>query len=736
MHGLDNSIPQNEEKIIDIGKYFTLIKRNWLKVSLFTILVTIVTALIVFSLTPKYTATATLLIEPEVQKVVSFEDLVGVDTSKKGYYQTQIEILKSRQISQRVVDKLNLDEYPEFNSSLITERSLISTIRYRIKSFFSMLLGKKKEPMSDEAREARIRQNVVNSVQGHINVTAIDGTQLVNIEFTSKDPELAAKGADAVGDAYIESNLDARLDTAQQASSWISGRLESLRQELRASEDKLTDFLRQEKLIDDSGIDSQASSIISDLTLRLSQIRDSRIQLESAYSTLKNRGNDLTTIPSISKHPQVVALRNVLASAQKDVTELSKRYGPKHEKMKAAIAKRDSAREELNNLLGQLVSEIKKELDSVSNQERLIQEELQRQVDKFQDITVKKREYQSLSREVETNRNILNVFLNRYKETAATGDYKTEYARFADRAQRPLKPSKPNKKLLIVAAFVGSLLFAIGMLILIDILKHTITSMKQFEERMGFIPLGGIPKVKLKKGQDIKASMFFDDNESQFSESVRAVRTALTLSAMRNHRKGLVFSSSLKDEGKTTTAVNVAQSFAQMENVILVDADLRKPSVAERFGYSKYQQGITNHILMGADLEQCIIKDKESGLNILPAGMLTPNPQELLSSKEFSDLLNVLFERYDRVIIDTPPTLLVNDSLVVAKIVGSVCLIAKADATRFATLRNTIARFIHHNIALDGVVINQIKKDVMSSYYAYGDYQSKKGGKYESPNMG
>ncbi len=722
MHGLDNTIPQNEEKVIDVGKYITLVKRNWLKICLFTLLVTIVTALFVFSLTPKYTATATLLIEPEVKNAVSIEDIVGVDTTQKGYYGTQIEILKSRSVASRVINKLDLQENPEFNSSLNEKTGVMASINSGIRSVISLLAGKP-QPVSDETRQDRIRQSIINAFLQQLHVAAVDNTQLVEISFTSKDPELAANIANSVGEAYIEANMDARLDATQQASSWISSRLQTLKDELKQSEDKLTEFLRKEKLIDDSGIDSQASSLISELTIRLNQIRDRRIELQSAYQTLSARdANSLVTIPEISKHPQVVSLRNVLAESQKEVNELAKRYGPKHERMLAAIAKRDSARKELNELISQLITGVKKELESTQNQESLVAEELNKKVGEFQDISVKKREYQSLDREVETNRNILNVFLNRYKETAATSDYKSEYARFTDKAEIPQKPSKPNKKMILVAAFVGAALFAMAVIIMIDLLRNTITSVKQFEERMGLVPLGAIPMIA-KKGQ-LKSDVFFDDKQVQFSESIRAARTALALSSMKNGRKTLAITSSLQGEGKTTTAINLAQAFAQMENVLLIDCDLRKPAIAERFGFAKYQQGITNHILMGADLSQCIIKDKPSGLSILPAGMLTPNPQELLSSKAFQALLDTLVAQYDRVVIDTPPTLLVNDSLIVSKAIGSIAIVAKADSTRFATLKNTMARFISHEVSIDGVIINQLKKSSMTSDYVYGNYNA------------
>ncbi|WP_367990329.1 GumC family protein [Vibrio sp. NTOU-M3] len=724
MNSLGIVAETNEEKMIDIGKYLHLIKRNLIRISLLTLLVSLITTLVVFSITPKYTATATLLIEPEIKNAVSIEEVVGIDSNKKGFYQTQIEILKSRKVSERVINQLNIAEYPEFNYSLVKEKSFISTIKTDVKSIISSLIESEKTQHATSTKEEQIRQSILRTFQSNIYVSEVEGTQLVNISFTSENPELAAQVANAIGEAYIAENMDAKFSASQQATTWISGRLSELKNELKKSESALTAFLREEKLIDDSGIDTQASTLISELTIRLNEIRDRRIELESSYLTLQQGSDKLSTIPEISRHPQVVALRNVLAETEKEVNELAKRYGPRHEKMKAALAKRDSANNELTQLIKQLVSGVKKELSTVKNQEKLISKELQERIDEFQSLSVKKREYQALSREVQTNRNILNVFLNRYKETEATQDYKSEFARFTDKAMIPQTPAKPNKKVIIVGSAFITIFLCIAAIILLDILKNTVSSIKQFEERMGIVPLGGIPNCNIKNKKDLTNDIFFDERAYSFSESIRAIRTSLALSSMKNGRKCLAITSSLPNEGKTTTAINIAQAFAQMENVLLIDADLRRPSISERFGKKKYHQGITNYLLMGTELDDCIIHDKTSNLSILPAGMLTVKPQELLDSKGFTELLELLKEKYDRIIIDTPPTLVVNDSLIISKLVGSVAMVVKADSTRYSTLKNAIARFSEYDVIIDGVIINKIKREEMMSDYSYGSYYS------------
>lgn len=732
MQLLSSENKTNSEEIIDLGKYVQLLKQSWLKITMFSLIITVLTTLVVFSITPKYVATATLLIESEQKKAVSIEEVVGIDSSQKEYYLTQFEILKSNQIAERVIDDLQLMNKLEFNASLNTEPSLKEQLITSIKSLpIFDAYRDTTEPSAEDQQEA-IRQDVLSAFQERLTIAPIRKTQLVKISFESEDPKLAAKVANAVGEAYINVNLEAQLGATQQASHWITNRLAELKEQLKNSETALTDFLAKEKLVDDSGveggIDAQARATISSLTQRLTEITDRRIEIESSYSTLKAAQGktqaSFISIPLVSKHPQVLALKEEKIVAEKELSKLAKRYGPAHEDMKAATAKVRSLDKQLNSVIRELVNGIDQERQSVKEQERLIAAELKAQKDAYQSITVKQRQFDALKQEVKTNRDIFNLFLARQKETSATSDFEAESARFTDYAMIPQKPAAPKKGLIIALSFVASIGFAVVMVFLLDALRNTVESVKNFEERFGLIPLGGIPKVALKqyKKKALDKALFFEKDANAFSESVRSIRTALTLSKMNNPNKRIAVTSSLPGEGKTTTAINLAMAYAQVENTLLIDADLRKPAVAERFGLKKFQQGVTNHLLMGDTLENCLYKDDQSGLSIMPAGMLTPNPQELLTSEGFAKLLEQLDGKFDRIIIDTPPTLPVADSMVISRLVGSVTIVVKANSTRIASVRNTLSRFMSHNIKIDGIVINQVTQKALKNEYGYGTY--------------
>ncbi len=721
---MDNK--SSSEEIIDLTHYVKLILDNWFKILIFAFMVTAIAVLVVLQLTPKYTAKATLLIEAQEKKAVSIQEVVGIDPTQKEYYLTQFEILKSNLISEKVIKKLGLKEHVEFNATLKEEKGLIETIKEM--PLITSLLKQRKEVLDDAQIEESIRQGVLKAFKENLVISPVRNTQLVNILFTSEDPKLAADVANSVGYSYIESNLESRLTATEYASSWITTRLTDLRTQLQNSEQALNDFLIKEKLIDDSGIQTLASQELTNLTTRLADVRDQRIATESAYAALtasKVRDvSSLSAIPAISQHPQVIAVRDAEIEATNEVKELAKRYGPMHDKMEAAQARLDSVEAQARQLTQKLISGIGEELQALRKQEQLLVSEINGQKSEFQELTLKRSQYEALQREVETNRNLLNIFLTRQKETTATQDFDSTNARFTDEALVPQQPSKPKKKIVIALAFVASIGLAIVLVFMVDAMKSTIESVKKFEEKFGLIPLGGVPMIKEKqfKKSPLNNTIFFDSHYVSFSESIRSIRTSLMLSYTNKNRKRIAITSSIPEEGKTTVSINLAMSFAQVENVLLVDCDLRKPSISERFGFKKLHQGLTNYLLMSIDLEDCMFKDEYSGLTVMPAGMLTPNPQELLSSGAFEELLNELETKFDRIIIDTPPTLPVSDSLIISQLTKAVIVVVKANGPKADSVKEVMSKFMSHNIGIDGVVINQINTKVAESGYEYGAY--------------
>ncbi|MDC5842293.1 GumC family protein [Vibrio europaeus] len=720
-----------QEHLIDLGYFFHLIKKRWLSISLFTLLCTAISVLVALSINPTYKATATLLIESAPKNAISIEEVVGIDTRAAEYYLTQFEILKSNQVAQRVIDKLQLAQVAEFNPSILpSEPSFFDGIVDDIKKhplIFPYFASHESQAIELSLAEDAINRNVLKAFKEKLSISPIRKTQLVNISFESQDPKLAAQIANEVGQAFIENNLESKLLATEQATGWINVRLAELKQKLDESEQALLSFLQQQELIDNSGIVSLTSSELSNLTDRISKATERRIETQAIYNSLKdNTKADAITLASISlisNHPQIRDIRLAESNAEKQVSELAKRYGPKHDKMIQANAQLKSVQQSANRLTQKLVNGIEKELTSAKQQEFLLKQELLDKKEEFQALSVVKREYDTLKRDVDTNAELYDLFLTRQKETSATSDFSAANARFSDYALTPEFPHKPNRKLIVALVLVASAGFAVVLVILLDAFNNTIESARDFENKLGLLPTGTLPFIKDRryKKAPIDAKVFDDEKFRIYQESVDSVRTSLNLSLFNKQRKLLAVSSAVPGEGKTTTAVNLANSFAKLEKVLLIDCDLRKPSVAQRFGFSPSQPGLSNILLMNTPIEDCIHGVEGRSLDILTAGMLAPNSQELLSSDAFEKLVTHLASKYDRIIFDTPPILPVKDAFIVGKLTKGILLVLKANSTSKSVYKHTMTLFTKHEIAIDGVVLNQVPAPKKGAH-TYSEY--------------
>ncbi|MDD1792964.1 polysaccharide biosynthesis tyrosine autokinase [Enterovibrio sp. ZSDZ42] len=739
-HSNENST--KPEQLIDIGYYIHLVRKRWLSISLFTFLCTAIAALIALSITPTYRATATLLIESHQAKAISIEEVVGIDSRANEYYLTQFEILKSNQVAQRVIDKLHLNQIEEFNPSIAINNE--PGFREQIKdwlrthpvidSFFTSNTDKAIDPNIEKETTTL---KVLKTFKSRLTISPIRKTQLVNISFDSKDPKLAAEIANAVGYAFIENNLESKLLATDKANGWLNERLAELKRNLNSSEQALVQFLQRQELIDDSGIAALASNELENLTDRISEATDRRTKTQALYNALKNNPNaDIATLSAnalISNHPQVRDIRKSESEAEKEVSQLSKRYGPKHDKLIQANARLKSVQRRAENLVYKLINGVEKDLTSALELETLLKRELLSKKEEFQSLSVVKSEYDALKREVESNAKLYDLFLTRQKETSATSDFSSANARFSDHALIPQNPFKPNRKLIVVIALVASMGFACVLIICLDAFNNTISSARDFENKLGLLPTGTLPLVKAReyKRNHIDASVFNNSKFAAFQESIDSIRTSLYLSMPKTERKFIALSSSVPGEGKTTTAVNLAQSFASIEKVLIVDCDLRKPSVGMRFGLSNSHPGLTNILVMNASPNDCITNIEGTNLDVLSAGLIVANPQELLSSVSFQKLIEELAEKYDRVIFDTPPILPVKDAFIVGRFTKGIVLILKANSTSKSVYKHTMSLFTRHQISIDGVVINQVPQTKKGTHtyseysrYAYGNMES------------
>ena len=725
-----NNVQENttgNEEIIDLVAYLNIIKRAKWRILSFALIVTFLTIMVTLTLIPKYTATATLLIEAEQTKAVSFQEIYGLDSNKKEYYSTQFEVIKSDSIAREVITKLNLKSHTDF----IGKPSLAGEIKTLVKELLPFLNKKELVILTPQEKADREMLGLLAAFKSRLSVSPIRGTQLVDVSFESSDPKLAALVANTVGEVYIDNQMRAKMGITQQASTWLNTRLSQLRIQLDDSEARLQSYREQQKLVDIEGIAGLATQELEQISQQLIVARNEKNNLESINRVIKEYGNDnidlLGSMPEITSHQVIQDVKREVILVERKLSDLSEVYGPKHPKIISAKAELSTVKANLNKQIKGLITGIEKELNRITRTVSALESDLVKIRAEYQDITRKETQYNQLKREVETNRNIFNTFLSRSKETEVTSDFTSAAARFTDRAYAPKDPSKPNKVLIIVLSFIASFGFAVVMSFVFDTLNDTVKTKTDVESKLAQRMLGLLPYVKTPKNSVFPIHAYLEEQYRLFAESVRTFRTSLLLTQLDKNHKVIAVTSSSPGEGKTTTSANLAMSLAQMGKVLLIDADLRKPSIAKRFDIPVFHPGLSNLIVGTEEFSECVYLEEKSGVTIMPSGQIPGNPLELLSNIRFDELIKTLKEKYDHIIIDTPPTQAVSDSLVVAQSADSVVYVVKSDLTRIKPIKAGLERLFEAKAHVAGVVLNQV--DMSKSmdehshgYYDYFDY--------------
>ena len=716
---------QPMEEVINLSNYFKIINQFKWRIFFLATAVAILTLIIVKNITPTFQATSTLLIEADQAKAVSFEEVMGLDSNRKEYYLTQFEILKSNTIAAAVITQLNLQNEVEFQPQ--EAESVMDMLRETL----PFLPTDVAEVLTAQEIEERKLRALIRQFSEQLTIQPIRKTQLVSISFDSQDPRLAAKIANAVGDVYIQQDLFDKTLVNESASGWLHSRLSDLRVTLDKSEAKLQAYSNKENLISQSGegVSALISKELDQTSQQLTQARNEYNQLRSIVALVKEQGTKdvalLESMPEISSHPAIVSLRDNQIEVELKISDLSKVYGPKHPKFKSAQSEWNTVTKRMKSQILKIVSGLDKSLTTKKRNINALESDLASIKAKYHRVVSKENIYRKLQREVNTNRKIFDTFLSRSKETEVTSDFNSAVARFTDRAFAPERPIKPKKALIVLLAFVATFGLGIVAAFVFESLNDNFKSAKDIEDKLSFRMLGLLPLVELKKHQDLGLHHFFTDTGRRFAESVRTLRTSYILTHHEDD-KVIAVTSSVPGEGKSTTSVNLAFSLGQMGNVLLIDGDMRKPSICKRFAIPNYHAGLSNMIAQTEVLDDCLYHDDQSNITVMPCGNLPNNPQELLASKHFEQLITQLKASYDYIIIDTPPVNAVSDALIIAKQADSLMYVVKSDDTRTGVVKNGVGRLVDANIKIAGIVLNKVDTRASSnSDYYYGYYSDK-----------
>lgn len=672
----------------DFKFYWPVLKRyKWL-ILVFAAVLTLLSILIVTFIAPTYRSSATLLIEGNQSKVLPTAELYALDTSKVEYFQTQVEILKSPDLARKVIKELRLAEQPEFKSAYTKVNSNQS---------------------NDKAR--RIAEaNLLKTFLTKLSIKGRPKTQLVDISFDAKDPKLAQAIVNKLGNTFIESGMEARLENIRSAVDWLGVRLQSLKAKVTVSEGKLQNFLDTERLVDLQGVLTLIGKEIDQNTIRLSSARQARLEAGSIYDRV-NQLPGAESIPDLMPSSNLHNLKERRAELASKIAKLSLTHGPNHPEILAMRAELNTIEEFLNKEIRNIKQTLKNNYEVAKTNEQAIIRTIEENKRQIFELSRKQNRLLELRRDVDSNRHLYETFVNRFKEASEAASSHEALIRFIDQADLPVLPIKPRKSLVVALSCLGALLLGAVWAILFDFLAPTIKSADELKRKLERPVLGEVPIISSEEIVWLDKSATAE-NQWALVEAMRTIQTNLMLPVSNNSGHSWVITSSVANEGKSTFAMSLAQALAQAvgnENrVLLIDADLRQPSLQQHFALPRQALGLHHILTMNAKISRCVYSITGLNMDVLPAGIASTNPLPLLSSKSFTKLLNILKQHYRIILFDAPAINNANDVLWLAKQADSVIYVVRNASTPIAAVRQGLEMLDSSESMLAGMVLTQV----------------------------
>ncbi|WP_193162898.1 GumC family protein [Microbulbifer hainanensis] len=771
-------------ELVDLRKYWRVTLLHKWKIVAATIVFGAVAAAVLLALAPRYQATAILSFENGQANLVKIEDVYESGNQNRDYLKTQEEIIKSRKIIDRVIDKLNLIENEEFSiaekggsflpwavfkgtgtekegedvsSSLIITTSTEDEKHLKQKDIAlpndlgSELLTESESDIAQnntylirpelkvgKSSNDQLRNIVAKEFYRHLSVEMVRNTQLIKITFESESPESAARIANTIAQVYIEAQREAGEEVRQRATAWLNERLEAVRTKLEESEKALHDFQEKENLVDLDGGKPLTVQELNETTAQLLEARR-RTQEISSIRSLLSQGkadlSDLTALPGEQYRAAIQDLKRAESDAERRLAELSLRYGKKHPKIIIANSEIASIRKQISDEKEQLLKGIENEYQAALKNERSLELELEKIKRGYQAASIKEIQHAELKRKVEIDRGLYKTFLTRVKETSEGSGFDSPIARLADPAVAPSAPVDNKLVLIVTLTMLVGVAISVIIAVLYEFLYDKVRGPDDVENVLGHNLFGVIPLVKGAANNRLSLRTYFSEENYSFAEAVRTLRTSLVLSHLDSPAKIIAITSSIPGEGKTTVSQCLAFSLAQMEKVLLIDADLRRSTIGRTFGLSPKRAGLTNLISGKKKSEECIYHDKASGLDVMPAGSLPPDAQRVLGSVGFANHIKLLSRKYERIIIDTPPVQAVSDALLISRVASATLYVIKSGVARKRVVTKGIERLERAGTSIDGVILSQVDLKKCSEYSSeyYGFYGDKYG--YGAPDQ-
>ncbi|MGF1744606.1 exopolysaccharide transport family protein [Vibrio minamisatsumaniensis] len=673
------------ESNVNFTPLLTALKNHGLKLLLVTAVVTGLSLPVIWSMTDKYVSTATVLIKAQSDNVSPIDPIENYDSARSQYYETQFSLMQSRVVLVKAVEAMALQKNEQFNGAMLADNGDWTL-----------------------SRELRIN-HAVKELQRHLTFTLVRLTQLVYVSYESASPQQASMIANGVAKAFIDYTVEQKIARTQQAKLWNQQQLDVLKKQIRQQKQEIDAFLQREGLLTFRGVDGFQTEELVIITNKLADAKERRLASQANYELvnkyMKDHNTDLSSMPDFSSHPQLQDLRIALIQATRKLSELTRRYGPKHIKVIEANAEIKVIQKQTAQLLNELSQGLQQKYQADLIKENRYKSLLALHKKDFSALASKREHYDGLMADLTQKQSLYEQLYLRTTEHALNTTYREQDARIYDPAVVSDRPAKPNKPLLVVMVSIMTMIIGALIIIIRAATKQTIATLAQLEEKFGLIPLTDMPVFT---GEPMSTwALGKQIFSNQYANEIgNGAYTALSLARPKSQCVGVV--SSYRKEGATTTALLLAAAVSEVKSTLLLDLDYRgdgeftrdiiadsdtikSADQEEVAGFSQLvlnqlgsiQTGTENsaslsHVPSSLDIDQ-IIQPLSSGLSYLAPGILAESPLTFFSRPECESALRALRQRFDTVIIKLPALNDSKDTQLLLRFLDSLIVVVKSE---------------------------------------------------------
>jgi capsular exopolysaccharide synthesis family protein len=752
-----------------LRRMWRAIKKRKLVIIVIAVIVTSVVTVEVYRTKSTYQASTTIEIGKDSRTLRSGDLILQSDEGDDLYYvqtamKTRIRQLQSRPLLEDVVVNLKLDQNPRF-LDVNSRRSIVEavkTIAGRLSQQESWTPPPVQQTSASSSTGERTREEsahlapYVDVLASNLSAEPLPDTRMLVISFAHTDPVLAADVVDNVAQVFIKRSFESKTEKYTNTSEWLDRSTRELQASVQKADQELADYSGSHNIYSSDGKENLAIEKLTKLHGEVTRAQTERLLKQSLFEEVK--AGHVAQLPDAFSDPRTGELRKRLGELTVKLAQLELTYGPKYPEILSTKQEMATIQKQIDDSKTSLEEKLKADYERAARDEASLNGALAIAKDEAAQQNQASIQFNILKKNVETANVLYTEFLNKTNQSKIQEHEQHNTTKMIDPPQVPMSPVAPNRPRTILIGFMMSLLAGVSLVFLLEYLDNTVKTVEDVSRYAQLPALSVIPAIRGRKQRALKAGgnghkqsgnglslskanalnldqLLALDSRSSVAEAYRVLRTSVLLSSTERPPKIMLVTSGQPGEGKTTTAVNTAISLAQLgSSVLIIDCDLRKPSVHKVLGVD-HTLGLSTYLTRRGELNDVIQKLPIANLSVLTSGRIPPNPSEMISSSRMKEMLALLSERFDHIIIDSPPLLKVTDPVILSTLADGVILVVHGGKSTREVLRRTRQELSVAGAKIFGVVLNNVDagNEAYDNYYgAYSDYEQENAGTSES----